>query len=376
MCAHETKRSWNETRVASALKIRYPILQGPLGGFSSQRLTATVSNFGGLGSFGVHGLRPEAISEVIAEIRSLTDRPFAINLWVSMEDSGAFTSDPLAFERSLRHIAPHLKALGKDLPTYQPYEAIRFEDQMRVLLDARVPVFSFIYGIPPRELLDECRRQQIVIVGTATTVDEAKALESAGVDIVVASGFEAGGHRGSFLRSSEESLTGTFSLTPQVVDAISLPVIAAGGISDARGILAAFALGARGVQMGTAFLACEESGASELHRKLLLNKDGRSTGLSRGFTGRLARGFRNAMMDEWNASPEDILPYPLQRQLVRHLSVPAQSAGQEELLPLWAGQSTGLIRFTHAQLLLKELIGSLDEIDGSIQDWAELQRKR
>jgi nitronate monooxygenase len=368
MCAHEMKRPWNDTRVASALKIRYPIIQGPLGGFSSQRLTATVSNFGGLGSFGAHGLRPEAISEVIAKIRSLTSQPFAINLWMSMEDEGAFTSDHLAFERSLRHIAPHLRALGQNLPAYQPYEAIRFEDQMRILLDARVPVFSFIYGIPPRELLDECRRQQIVIVGTATTVDEAKSLENAGVDIVVASGFEAGGHRGSFLRSSEESLTGTFSLTPQVVDAISLPVVAAGGISDARGVLAAFALGAEGVQMGTAFLACEESGASELHRRLLLNSDGRSTGLSRGFTGRLARGFRNAMMDDWDGSPEDVLPYPLQRYLVRHLSVPAQAAGREDLLPLWAGQSTSLIRHTNAQLLLKEVTGSLAEIDGPVQD--------
>ncbi|WP_263358838.1 NAD(P)H-dependent flavin oxidoreductase [Acidicapsa ligni] len=371
MLTPRTQLPWNETRVTSALKIRYPIIQGPLGGFSSQRLTAAVSNFGGLGSFGGHGLRPETIAETIAEIRSLTDRPFAMNLWVSMQDDGAFTSDRQAFERGLRHIAPHLKALGQNPPVYQPYEGIRFEDQARILLDARVPVFSFIYGIPPRELLDECRRLGIVIMGTATTVEEAKALEDAGVDIVVASGFEAGGHRGSFLRSSEESLTGTFSLTPQVADAIALPVVAAGGISDARGVLAAFALGAEGVQMGSAFLACEESGASKLHRRMLLDSAGRSTGLTRGFTGRLARGFRNTMMDDWNSSPEDILPYPLQRRLVRHLSVPAQSAEQEELLPLWAGQSAGLNRHTQAQLLMEEITSALSEIGGPVLDWAE-----
>ena len=359
MHTDEKQHPWNETRVASTLKVRYPIIQGPLGGFSSQRLTAAVSNFGGLGSFGAHGLRPQAIAGIIAELRALTTRPFAMNLWVSMEDEGAFASSRAAFDRSLRHITTHLNELKASMPTYQPYEAIRFEDQARVLLDAKVSTFSFIYGIPPRELLDECRRQEIVIIGTATTVDEAKALEDAGVDVIVASGFEAGGHRGSFLRSSEESLTGTFSLTPQVADAVALPVVAAGGISDARGVLAAFALGAEGVQIGTAFLACEGSGASELHRNLLLNSAGRSTGLTRGFTGRLARGFRNTMMDEWNAASEDILPYPLQRQLVRNLSIPAQAADREDLLPLWAGQSSSLLRYTDAQTFLQYLTGKL-----------------
>jgi nitronate monooxygenase len=360
MRTNKKRQSWNETRVASALGIRYPIIQGPLGGFSSQKLTAAVSNFGGLGSFGAHGLTSELISEVIGEIRSLTGNPFAVNLWVSMEDDQAFASDQAAYNRSLRHIAPHLAALGQQSPKYEPYQPLRFENQVRVLIDAKIPVFSFIYGIPPREILDECRRSQIVIMGTATTVDESKALEDAGVDLIVASGFEAGGHRGSFLRSSEDSLTGTFSLVPQVADAVSLPVVAAGGISDGRGVKAAFALGAEGVQIGTAFLACEESGASELHRRLLLKGNRRTTGLTRGFTGRLARGFRNTMMDEWNAAHQDILPYPLQRMLVRNLSIPAQAAGRDDLLPLWAGQSAGLLQHTDAKLFLESIIRSFD----------------
>ena len=254
--------NWNQTRFSKRVGIEYPIVQGPFGGLSSQRLTAAVSNFGGLGSFGAHGLTPGAIKDVIAEIRSLTTKPFAMNLWVSMEDEGAFTSGEEAFARSLAAISGHIEELGGTLPVYQPYAPIRFEDQVRVILDAKVPAFSFIYGIPPGEILEECRKQGIVLIGAATTPDEAVALEDAGVDVVAASGFEAGGHRGSFLRPSEESLTGTFSLVPQVVDLVSVPVVAAGGIADARGIIAAFALGAEGVQMGTAFLACEGSGAA------------------------------------------------------------------------------------------------------------------
>ncbi|HEY9401524.1 MAG TPA: nitronate monooxygenase [Pyrinomonadaceae bacterium] len=232
------------TSLTERLGIKYPIIQGPLGGLSSQRLTAAVSNFGGLGSFGAHGLRPDAIREVIREIRALTSKPFAMNLWVSMEDDGASASDESAFRRSLSHLSEHIEEVGGVLPGYAPYEPVRFEDQVRVLLDENVPAFSFIYGIPPEEVLDECRRRGINIIGTATTVDEAVALEEAGVDTVVASGFEAGGHRGSFLRPSEESLVGTMALVPQVADAVKLPVVAAGGIADARGVVAAFALDA------------------------------------------------------------------------------------------------------------------------------------
>src|SRR5712671_2288090 len=253
---------WNENRLTTKLGIDYPIIQGPLGGLSSQELTAAVSNFGGLGSFGAHGLTPEAIKDVIAQIRSLTSKPFAMNLWVSTEDVGARNSDESAFNRSLAPLAVHIAALGAPRPEYEPYPWIRFEDQVRVLLDERVPVFSFIYGAPPQEILEECWAKHIVTIGTATTHDEAAALQEAGVDAIVASGFEAGGHRGSFLRSAEDSLTGTLSLVPQITDMVNVPVIAAGGIADARGVIAALALGAEGVQIGTAFLACEESGAS------------------------------------------------------------------------------------------------------------------
>ena len=330
---------WNENRLTAKLGIDYPVIQGPLGGLSSQRLTAAVSNFGGLGSFGAHGLTPEAIKDVIAEIRSLTSKPFAMNLWVSMEDEGARRSDENAFNRSLAPLAIHIAALGAPRPEYKPYSPIRFEDQARVLLDEKVPVFSFIYGIPPREILEECRAKRIVTIGTATTPEEGAALQDAGVDAIVASGFEAGGHRGSFLRAAEDSLTGTFSLVPQIADMVDVPVIAAGGIADARGVVAALALGAEAVQMGTAFLACEESGASPLHRHALREKKAGHTALTKGFTGRLARGIHNRLLEELNREGTAILPYPLQRRLVRSLAIPAEAAGRSDLLPLWAGQS-------------------------------------
>jgi len=314
-------------------------------------------------------LSPSVIKDVIAEIRALTPKPFAINLWVSMEDEGARTSSGEAFARSLAPLAGHIQALGGTLPTYQPYVPIKFEDQVRVVLDAKVPAFSFIYGIPPKEILDECRAQGILTIGAATTPDEAIVLEQAGVDVIAASGFEAGGHRGSFLLPAEQSLTGTFSLVPQVADAVSVPVVAAGGITDASGIVAAFALGAEGVQIGTAFLACEDSGASALHRNAILSGNARRTGLTRGFTGRLARGIHNQLLEELNRPEVEFLPYPLQRALVRNLSIPAEKAAKPELLPLWAGQSANLSRQSDAKTLLRTLVSEVSAIAGPVLRW-------
>jgi len=368
--------AWNRNRLTAKLGVEYPIIQGPFGGFSSQKLTAAVSNFGGLGSFGANSLAPEAIKEVIAEIRSLTSKLFAMNLWVSMEDGGARASDENAFNRSLAPLAVHLAALGAPRPAYKPYSPTRFEDQTRVLLDASIPAFSFIFGIPPREILEECRAKRIVTIGTATTPDEAAALQEAGVDAIAASGFEAGGHRGSFLRAAEDSLTGTLSLVPQVVDIVDVPVIAAGGIGDARGIIAALALGAEAVQMGTVFLTCEESGASRLHREALLGRNGGQTALTKGFTGRLARGIHNRLMEELNRKEIEILPYPLQRGLVRNLSIAAEAAGRSDLLPMWAGQSANLATCTDVSDFLTSLVREVSEIAGPVIQWSANHRQK
>jgi nitronate monooxygenase len=372
-----TPPRWNENRFTAKLGIDYPIIQGPLGGLSSQKLTAAVSNFGGLGSFGALNLSAEAIKVVIAEIRSMTSKPFAMNLWVSQEDEGTRRSDERAFDRSHARITRHLTELGAPLPTYKPYSpATRFEDQARALIDAKVTVFSFIFGIPPKEILEECRMKGIVTIGTATTPEEGAALQEAGVDAVVGSGFEAGGHRGSFLRPSEDSLTGTLSLIPQVVDSVHVPVIAAGGIGDARGVVAALALGAEAVQMGTVFLACEESGASRLHRETLRRRDAKHTALTKGFTGRLARGIRNHLMEDLNRAETEILPYPLQRELVRNLTIAAEAAGRADLVPMWAGQSANLSTCTDASAFLTSLVEEVSEIAGPIIQWSAARREK
>ncbi len=352
-------KNWTDTKLTRRLGIDLPIIQGALGGLNSQRLTAEVSNLGGLGSFGAHGLEPAAIGEAISEIRSFSSKPFAMNLWVSMEDEGAGSASEAEFQASLRALLPHIAELGGTAPNYKPYAPMRFEAQARVLLDANIPVFSFICGIPSKEILDECKGRGIVTIGTATTPDEAIAVEQAGIDIVCASGFEAGGHRGSFLRPAAQSLIGTFSLVPQIADAVSIPVAAAGGIADARGVIAAFALGADGVQIGTAFLGMEESGVNAFHRAALLNHQADDTVLTRALTGRLARGIRNGLIDALDRPESEILPYPLQRALVRNLTALAEKSTRPDLLQMWAGQSANLTRHTSASAYLRDLVAEI-----------------
>src|SRR6267142_4098981 len=163
------RMTWNRNRLTEKLGIDYPIIQGPLGGLSSQKLTAAASNFGCLGSFGALNLPPEGIKDIVSQICSLTAKPFAVNLWVSMEDEGARSSDEAAFNRSLAPLASYFLELNAPRPEYKPYSPIRFEDQARILLEEKVPVFSFIFGIPSKEILDECRAKGIVTIGTATT---------------------------------------------------------------------------------------------------------------------------------------------------------------------------------------------------------------
>jgi nitronate monooxygenase len=210
--------------------------------------------------------------------------------------------------------------------------------------------------VPPLEILDECRKRAIRTIGTATTPEEARVLDKAGIDLIVASGFEGGGHRGSFLRSPADSLVGGISLIPMVADAVEAPVIAAGGIADGRGLVAALALGAEGVQIGTAFVPCAGSGASDVYRTALLSKAIKRTNLTDAFTGRLARGIENRLMEEFSQIASPPLPFPLQHSLTQTVAAPASKQEREDLMPLWAGQSAGLCHHTQASELMAELI--------------------
>jgi nitronate monooxygenase len=224
-----TRKSWKSTRVTHRLGIDFPIIQAPFGGLPSQRLTATVSNSGGLGSLGAVTLGSSAIFETVSEIRSLTSKPFAINLWVSTSDREASHIPSEMLRKKIDTLARYYAELGIEPPSRIESKPQDFEMQVRAAIEAGAPVLSFIYGIPPSEILEECRRRDIRTIGTATTPDEAMALEEGGLEFVVASGFEGGGHRGSFLQPAAESLMGSFSLIPQVADAVGIPVIGAGG---------------------------------------------------------------------------------------------------------------------------------------------------
>lgn len=352
---------WKRTSATERLDIELPIIQGPFGGgLSSVRLTTTVSNHGGLGSFGAHHLPPEQIGAVIADLRRSTARPFAVNLWVSNEDKSLARFGADDFARHLARLRPYYDELGVPLPQIPNRFGERFEDQVEALLEARPPVFSFVYGIPGEPILDACRARGIVTIATVTTVDEAEAAEAAGVDLLVATGFEAGGHRVSFLHRSEDVLTGTMSLIPQVRDRVRLPVIAAGGIADGRAIAAAIVLGADGVQIGTAFLACDESNASAPHRKALFSEQAKRTVLTRAFTGRLARGIRNRFAEEMSAYEGDFAPYPAQSWLAAGFKPAAIAQERGDLISLWAGQSAGLLRHRQAEQLLRALVAETE----------------
>jgi nitronate monooxygenase len=359
-------KNWTDTELCRRLKIKFPIVQGPFGrGASSALLTATVSNAGGLGSFGANDLSADAITKVAAEIRNLTDKPFGINLWVSTFDDGGDSLDENTYRRVAELLKPYYQELDIQAP---PFETIRkqqapnFEKQVTALIEAQPAVFSFVFGIPSAAILNECKQRGIVTAAGASTVEEAVALDEAGVDFIVASGFEAGGHRPSFLKSAEESLVGIFSLLPQVVDQVSVPVIAAGGIADGRGILAALTLGADSVQIGTAFLACDESSANDLHKRILFQKEAQATVLSRSFTGRLARGINNRYAAEMKSQEARFAKYPAHSWIVAPLREMALSQGRFDLIALWAGQSAPLVRHHKADRLLAALVDEVENI--------------
>lgn len=351
---------WRTTRFTERLGLAYPIVQGPFGGgLSSPSLAAAVSNRGGLGSYGGQGHSPERIREVAAAIRGLTDRPFAMNLWVSTEDPGARAVTEAAFRDALTPLLPLYGELGVDPPAYAPLPPPPFDRQAEALIAERVPAFSFIFGVPDAAVLADCRARGIATLGTATTVAEAVALDEAGVDVVVASGLEAGGHRASFLASAEASLTGTFALVPLVVDAVRAPVVAAGGIADGRGVTAALALGAAGVQVGTAFLACEESNAAPGHKDALFAARAGDTLLTRAFSGRLARGLRNRLAEHLASTAP--LPYPVQGELLAPLRREALARNRTDLVSLWAGQAAPLVRHRRAADVFDALVADADE---------------
>lgn len=343
----------NVADLAHVIGIERPIVLGPFGGHSSVELAAAVSERGGLGSYGLYGYDAERILETAAALRAATRRPFAFNLWLPHEEATDVTEAD--FDVYARALQPFFDELGLELPERPGRYLPDFDTQFAAVLETRPSVVSFVFGVPPADVVDAAHGRGITVVATATTVDEAVALASGGVDVVVATGSEAGGHRVSFLLPAEESLVGTFALVPQVADAVDVPVIAAGGIADRRGVAAAFALGARGVQVGTAFLRTAQSAASEAHRRAIIGASAHGTVLTRAMSGRLARGIPNRAIREIERGGL-IAPFPVQNWLTGRFRAEAGRRGIGELQSLWAGQAAPLARHADANAVFDELL--------------------
>ncbi|MFF2053908.1 NAD(P)H-dependent flavin oxidoreductase [Leifsonia sp. NPDC058194] len=331
-----------------------PLVLGPFGGLSSVELTAAVSEAGGLGSFGLYGYSADRIRSTAAALRSRTDRPFAFNLWLPIELPGEHPVDRDEYVRYVDALGALFDAAGAERPVWPAALPPSFDEQIEAARAAEPAVLSFIFGVPPADVVAAAHDRGIVVVGTATTVAEARALAAGGVDAIVASGSESAGHRPSFLAPAEDSLVGSLALVPQVVDAVDMPVIAAGGIADRRGAAAAFALGASAVQVGTAFLATDQSAAPAAHRARIRSAEASDTVLTRAMSGRLARGLRNRAVREIEQGGT-IAPFPVQNALTGVFRAAAAGRGDDELLSLWMGQSASLARYDDAGDVIAEL---------------------
>ena len=324
-----------------------------MSGSTNPELVAAVCNAGGLGSFGAAGTKPERLHAVVEAIRERTDCPFNVNI---------FSADTERFDRSISpgpRLMRRLEEYHAEMGLGEiPEPSAMFgpaEEQLEVLLEHKVPIISFHFGVEP-SVVEKSRRSGAKVLCTATTVAEARVLEEAGVDAIIAQGSEAGGHRGTFDGDYRQALIGNLALVPQVVDVVKVPVIAAGGIMDARGLVACLVLGASAVQMGTAFLACPEAPVAGAWREALLRAEADATVVTEAMSGKPARGIPNRYVREIEALDETLPPYSAQYSLSRELRKAAAERDNPEFMAMWSGQGVGLIRRQPAAELVATLV--------------------
>jgi nitronate monooxygenase len=337
------------------LGIPLPVVQAPMASSQGSALAIAVSNAGGLGSLPGAMLGPDLLRQELAAIRAQTARPFNVNFFCH-DAPQADASREAAWRAAL---APYYAELGLDPAQVSagPARAPFSRPTLDVLAEFRPPVVSFHFGLPDESLLAPLRGWGAKILSSATTVDEARWLEARGVDAIIAQGLEAGGHRGMFLSAQLETQVATLALVPQVVRAVRVPVIAAGGIADAAGVAAARALGAVGVQVGTAYLCCPEATTAPLHRAALASDAARVTALTNVFTGRPARGIVNRLVRELGPISAAAPAFPLAAAAVAPLRAAAEALGRADFSPLWAGQNASGCRAIPAAQRTRELAG-------------------
>lgn len=347
------------------LQIQYPIIQAPMaGGITTSSLVSAVSNEGGLGNIGAGYLDAKGLQNQIKEVKNLTSNPFGVNIFIPQKVDATAEEIRAAYDL----LQPYRKELNikSEVPSFRNGNI--FDEQIKVIMEEKVPVVSFTFGLPSREVVSMLKERGIVVIGTATTVKEAVMNEEIGMDAVVVQGSEAGGHRGSFLKEGSKSLIGLMSLIPQVADNVSIPIIAAGGIMDGRGIVAATVLGAQGVQMGTAFVTCKESGAHPLYKEAVLHATEDEAVLTKVFSGKEARGIQNKFILEMTKYESHLPPYPIQNTLTSEIRKSAKKANQREYMSLWSGQSPRLSKDVTVRELFQKITLEIARIYAPLLD--------
>jgi nitronate monooxygenase len=322
------------------------------GSGGTPELAAAVSNAGGLGAWGGAYAKPDEIAATIRRFRSLTSRPFNINLFAGGYESGR-DIDP---QPMLDLVAAAHARLGLPPPALPPLPASPFDAQLEAVLDERPPVFSFTFGMPAPAQIAALKQRGIVVIGTATTVEEARRLAQGGVDAIVAQGAEAGAHRGTFAAAFEQSMVPLAALMRDIRAGVALPAIASGGLMDGRDIAASLSAGAAAVQLGTAFLPCPESGAPAVYKRALLAAKADTTVITRAFSGRPARGLRNGFIAMVAGKEDAILPFRQQNDLTRPMRNAAGQQGVADFISLWAGQGVARCRALPAADLVAALL--------------------
>jgi nitronate monooxygenase len=339
------------------LGIELPIIQAPMAGVQAGAMAIAVSNAGGLGSLPSALLSPSALEDELRLITARTSKPYNVNFFCH--------SEPARDERTERAwrelLAPYFEELGVDPQTIAdgPVRAPFSSDVAEIVEEFKPPAVSFHFGLPSAELLRRVRGWGSTILASATTVQEALWLEERGVDVIIAQGAEAGGHRGMFLTDDVATQVGTFALVPQVVRAVRRPVIAAGGIADGAGVRAALALGAAGVQVGTAYLLCPEATTSPVHRAALKSDASRVTAITNIFSGRPARSIANRIMRELGYMSDAAPPFPLASAALAPLRAAAESQASGDFSPLWSGQNAAGCREVSAAALTRDLANAI-----------------
>jgi len=343
---------WKDKRLIELLEIEHPIIQAPMAGASTPHMAAASANAGCLGSLGCAMMSADVYNKTYIETRSLTNRSLNMNFFCHKEPE----IDSRKVAQAEAKLKPYYDELGiETMPETVPTHFTFGGEVAEAVLKNAPNIVSFHFGLPEQGIVNSLKQKGVKILCSATTVSEAKDLEARGVDAIIAQGWEAGGHHGFYLKDKTAGI-GTMALVPQLVDAVSVPVVAAGGIADGRGIAAALALGASGVQIGTAFLTCEESAVPQVHQDSLMDSDGSNTALTKVFSGRSARGIQNRYYEQVTEIEEDLPDFPLMNTLTAPLRKASGSRNSPDFIVQWSGQAVGLSRRTTTSELIDAFI--------------------